>query len=414
MPGYPRRRYYFFLALGITLALLLSMESSAEFLIQPSISLSEEYNDNVLLNRSNPQYDVITRLTPSLALAYRTPFWTWDAFSAWEYRHFDKNSRYDGSTQAANVRNQTEFVQNLLYFSAIEDFRRVSTDITTDFTQQSPVVNQVDQNTLTVNPYLIMRPADTVTVALGHTYQDLRYRRGDGISRTDNTDYLETGMRLSSSMSVSLGISDMRERNAINDYEQQETYAGVRYVYAQQSELSGRVGKSRLKYHTGQVLRPTTWRAGFVHRFSMASLALVSSRQYTQDPLNISSRADVQSVEIRNEGARSTFMVSGVQSTYRNITEPEPTAFSRNAQGTFQYRLTSRTHSTVDSSYQHLENRQIGTRTYTSQGSIRISHRLTEAVTLATEYRHLASYSPTENINTYKVNRGIIELRVDF
>lgn len=410
------QRLYFLIAFisGAVIFIVQSEQAIAEMSLTPAVSLSEEYNDNIFLSGSEPQSDLITRTTPSLSVLYRTSYWTWDGFYGWEYRQFRKNTQYDGSRQTLSLRNQTEIISNTAYLSATEDVRRVSTDVTRDFTRQGPLLNQVDQNSLIINPYILIRPGEATTVALGHVYYDLTFKRGEGINRTDHTDYVEAGTRVSSHFTTSVGISRLREDNSINDYEQLEAYVGLRIIPAEHYELSGRAGRGRLNYQSGAGFYQTTWNGRIQAQISNAVLILESSRQHSQDPLRISSRTDTQMIGLRREDARTTVSISGAQSIYFDNVVNRQTAFSRSTQGSIRHRVTQRMTVFLESSYQHLEDRLFGSRTYSSQSGLRLSHQLAETLSLAAEYRQSSSYSPTVDVNTYVVNRSSVELRALF
>ena len=60
------------LAGSIVLNLALVAESSAEGRFGASLSVREEYNDNILLTNVNRQSDFITTISPGLAVGYKT------------------------------------------------------------------------------------------------------------------------------------------------------------------------------------------------------------------------------------------------------------------------------------------------------------------------------------------------------
>ena len=60
-------------ALLLTVMLLLTRsEVFAEFYLQPSLTLREEYNDNIYLEEDDQEDDFITSITPGISLGWRT------------------------------------------------------------------------------------------------------------------------------------------------------------------------------------------------------------------------------------------------------------------------------------------------------------------------------------------------------
>lgn len=405
----------FLRALGLLLVLGLPGRAGAELLVQTSVAAIEEYSDNILLERFETDEDFVTTVTPSVAVIYRAPVWTWDGYYAWEYRRFHENTVYDGSSQTAHVQNLTQIIPSLVYISASEDYRKVSVDIATDYTQQGLIVNQISQNTAMVNPFLAFKLTETANLTAGHVYLDLHYSSALGVSRVDNIDYIEAGAALSTRMTMSVGARSINERNSVEGFKELETYSSLYYVYGELSSLSGRVAQSVVKYEESDAeVRQVLWNGNVNQHFGSTTLTLSSSLQYVQDPRQASTRAEIYSGTLLHNGSRSDLTLTAIATDYYNAEENARTSISREARGALAYRLSPRTTCTGFSSYQQLENRILEGRTYSTLSTLRLEHRLTETFSLAAEYRHFNSYSAQIAANNYRVNRGMIELRATF
>src|SRR5208337_3211806 len=165
----------------------------AESTLLPSLSVGEQYNDNIYLQSTNPQHDYITEIIPSLTGHYQTPLWTWDANLSLQYLYYDIHHENTQTNPSVYVRNLTNLWDPYLHVETIEDYRKVSTSLVTNYAQQSPFVNQTKQNIFTLHPYLTVTPFQNTTLQYGHKFIDYRYNSGSGgIDRIDNIDYLES------------------------------------------------------------------------------------------------------------------------------------------------------------------------------------------------------------------------------
>jgi len=386
----------------------------AEFRIQPALMLGEEYNDNILLQNNNPEKDYITYIDPSFTLHYQTSLWLWDGLYSLEYRYFDKYGVNTDSTQTAHLRNLTEIIHNFFYFEGIEDLRRVSIDVTNDFTQQSPVAHQTDQNTITLNPYMVLKPTDYMTVRYGHTIVYTRYTTGGGVDRTDNIDYLESSSALSSSLTFTVGASQTLDKNDIQNYAELEIYTGLRYAYGDNSALFGRVGVGWFDFQDDVHRTEYEWNVGINHHVSPYLITLETSVSYGTDPLSISTRTDDYRGIISRETQRSTISVTTELQEYKNIQTNVLMDKTRSAKGSYNYRFTHRTSATIQSTYSDMVTFPGSFSTYMSQSSVQINYQLTERIAMDLLYSHIRSYSPVIAIYNYRNNREVFELRMTF
>ena len=77
---------------------------AAEFSIRPGITVSEEYDDNIFLTPTDREDDFVTRVMPSILFKYKIDRWDLDLNYAYDYRYYDKRTRKDDTTHAADVK----------------------------------------------------------------------------------------------------------------------------------------------------------------------------------------------------------------------------------------------------------------------------------------------------------------------
>jgi uncharacterized protein (PEP-CTERM system associated) len=146
--------------IGIVLLVTVSEADAAEYRVEPSLMVSEEYNDNIFLTPQNRQDDYISTFHPAVHFTYAASLWDWDLYYAYDYRYFSRTyPHHDDMTDAtrAALSNLTRIVEDFFFLALRDDYSKVSLDVARDFTAQSPFVNQTDQNIATVNPYFGQR-----------------------------------------------------------------------------------------------------------------------------------------------------------------------------------------------------------------------------------------------------------------
>src|ERR1039457_5877284 len=87
-------RFLMLYVLPFAAVLLAGSARAAEFVLTPSITISEEFNDNIAEDKQRTLgSEFITRAIPGLAVHYAAPFWVWDGIYSDEYRYYDLNKR---------------------------------------------------------------------------------------------------------------------------------------------------------------------------------------------------------------------------------------------------------------------------------------------------------------------------------
>jgi uncharacterized protein (PEP-CTERM system associated) len=98
-------------AICILLSGLTMRAEGAVFRIEPSIVLSEEYNDNILLRGRDSEriYAYVTRVAPTARIIYTTSFWDWDINYTYFYYYynFKTGGEQHDQTHLLNLRNRT-------------------------------------------------------------------------------------------------------------------------------------------------------------------------------------------------------------------------------------------------------------------------------------------------------------------
>jgi len=399
---------------SILLPIIVPEADAAEYRIEPSIMVSEEYNDNVFLTTQDRVFDYITRVRPAVHFSSKAPLWDWDVAYAYDYWYFARTSPSHNDTHTVGLTNLTRIVNDFFFLALRDDYTRVSLDVTRDFAAQSFFVNQTDRNIGSVNPYFVLHSGARTTVNVGYIYQNTWYKDSNAIDKTDQIGYAEMVHEITSKLSTTIGFRYTQDKNTIQDFRQSDASAGLNYEYIEGSSLYGTIGNSWMDFeNAGQETQPF-WNVGFNHKFPKFSFSFQAGLRYVEDPLRVMRRQDQYTATIKREIERTAYSVSAGLVEYRNAQTKhlEDTVYS--VGGNITHNITTKSKVSLDLSYRQLVDpiNKTYTESYLSAG--RYEYLLLEELTLALEYRYTNSYSPYIFSNDYYNNRIIVEVKKVF
>ncbi len=389
-------------------------EAAAGYRFEPSITVSEEYNDNVFLTPGNRESDYITRAMPAVHLMYNTAFWDWDVSYAYDYRYFSRIRPDHQETHIASLSNLTRIVEDFFFLALRDDYTRVSLDVTRNFVAQSLFVNQTDQNIATVNPYFVAHAGARTTFILGYLYQNIWYKDPSAIKKVDHIGYADMAHEITSKLSTTIGFRYTQDTNVIQNYKRNDAYAGMNYQYSEDSSFYGTIGNSWVEFENEGQETQVFWTAGFNHKFPKYSFSFETGLRYIEDPQRVLRREDRYIATIKREIERTTYSVTGGFVEYRNAQTKHLEDTSYSATGTVTHKMTENAKISLDLTYQRLEDNVNNTYTESYLSGGRYEYRLRENLTLALEYRYTNSYSPDIYLNDYYNNRVIAEVKKVF
>ncbi len=391
--------------------------SAAEYRLEPSIHVREEYNDNIFLTPMNQEYDYITSIIPRVHFSYNAAFWDWDASYSYNYRYFALTPPHHSSnvdSQYASITNQTRIVEDLIFLELRDNYQNVSLDIRRDFTAQSYFVNQTEQNIGSVNPYIVLHPSARTKVNVGYMYENIWYRDPSAIDKVNNIGYGEMEHELTSKLTSTIGLRYTEDRNVVQNYNMIKIYTGMNYQYVEGSNLYGTIGYFQADLeNNGRVTQPT-WDLGFNHRFPKFSFSFDSGLNYIEDPTRVLRRQDRYVATISRETERTTYRVFASLYEYRNALTKHLEDTSYNVGGRISHKMTTNSTISFDLSYQRLEDHVANTYTEIYLNGARYEYLLRENLTLALEYRYTNSYSPDIFTSDYYNNRVFVEVTKNF
>jgi hypothetical protein len=335
---------------GITFALISlilfigpSTALAAEFRFRPSMAISEEYSDNINQERDK-RSEFTTRVSPGLSMEHTARFWDASLNYGFEYLHYARGNKKkaDGDFTQNDARHtfnahvQGRIVPELLFLEVRNDYRRM--DLNLLRSSQAPMTpgaaggpdalpapetaadardpefsgistrerESSDRNVFTVSPYLMFRPTAVSALRTGYAYTNTWYREETVKSSHLHEAFLEGGYDLTAKFGLDAGylgawerISDpalapgQDGRAAAGREDRHTPYFGVRYAYAQDSNIFARFGNTWRRFPDRAGTSDPYWSAGLTHAFAAMTASLISQVRYSSDPLQERSRREI-------------------------------------------------------------------------------------------------------------------------
>jgi hypothetical protein len=407
--------FWFLMGQAFLFTVLPDDAGAAEFMAQPSLTLSEEYNDNVNLTRYNKLDDYITEVVPAFSIDYKTAFWNWHLDLAYDYRYYAKGTVTGDRTWRGNLLNHTELIHNFFFIDLSDQYQRVNQNPARDFTTQSTFVNQTDSNVFTFNPYAIFRSESRFTPILGYKYVNTWYKSSSAISTYDNIGYAEMMTDLSSTVTFTTGVRYTQDVNKVQNYDRTDVYAGPKKTYAQDSYVYMQIGVTFLtfQYQNGTTKR-MTWDAGIAHLYSTMLAEFHTKSDYIPDPGNIIRREDLYVASLTKKEPRTSIGVSAGFYDYGNAQTNQRTNTTYNMTGTLSHAISPTSTLLLNESISRLEDYTNDTIIALWESGIKLERHLSADLILSLDYRYTNSYSHDSYQDNYVNNRFSVALSKRF
>jgi len=404
-----------FALITILFLALTSISEGAEFKIVPSITLSEEYNDNIFLVKEGKEEDYITRVRPSITLEYKMPRWESNVEYGFDYRYYAKKTRNDRVAHTLYSETNIEIIKKVFFLNLEDIYKRVSLNVTRDFTAESIFVNQTDQNIFNLNPYFVLRPASLLTVTTGYIFSDIWNRRDEAIDRIYNIAYIDSAFEVSPRVTLNARYEYSQVDTDAIDYNQNDISFGPRYNYAEGSYLFFMVGNTWLDFEGPDSFSNILWDAGITHKLATFTALLSSTRSYIVNPTSALTRKEQYKISISRTSERVSFDISIFYREFiRDAVNEGRKTTSYGISGDILYALTPKMTGTFGFNITKFQEEIANTYTNRYIPTLGIKYLLLEDLNLNFEYKYIDSFSPKLEGNNYKKNRLILSLRKSF
>jgi hypothetical protein len=192
----------------VVLCLLCASTALANFRITPTLTLRQEYNDNIFLTRDNKESDFISTIRPGFNLTWDTRPVTLSLDYSLRFRYYWKNTDQNQDslrqTQRARLAADFSLYRDILFLSISDVYERVTIDEGERGGVDNDLINLTDSNRLRVNPYMILQPWRTVTFRTDYVYENVWYERDIAVDYERHTGRATLSKEISPRVHASL------------------------------------------------------------------------------------------------------------------------------------------------------------------------------------------------------------------
>ena len=227
--------------------------SFAELRLTPSITLREEYNDNIFLTPSNEEDDYITSIHPAVNMTYNIRLLTLSMDYGLNFRfyadHTERNETSLSKTQRARLETTVSPYKDIFFIKVSDEYKRVSIDERRQITLENAFVNMTDSNNFFINPYIEYPLSGTLKARTGYRYTNIWYKEKEGNDVENHTGTVDLEKGLSAKITTSLSYSYLFYRpKKTEDYDKQDVTLGITYQINPDLFLAGNIGETWFDY----------------------------------------------------------------------------------------------------------------------------------------------------------------------
>jgi hypothetical protein len=242
---------------GFLAIMLMSTASYSldKFKIIPSVSVTEEYNDNLFLAESDTEDDFITTVFPKIEI-HSSPNRYLDLDLNYGLRfkiyadHSDLNDTSIRETQNVEFDAQARPL-NRLFIDITDTYKRVPIDVDDSVAEGNVFFNMTERNTFFISPYVELPVTTTVSTRVGYSYTNIWHSDDESIDSDSYSAFVTLDKRFSSKVEGTLRYSYQAYRpestdvqDIIEEYDRQEGSAMVVYRANPNLEIRGEIGQA--------------------------------------------------------------------------------------------------------------------------------------------------------------------------
>lgn len=313
--------------------------------MKPTLTLGEEYNDNIQETATDRRSDFVTRVRPGAALSYRGPRFSNELAYSFDFRNYAKGTRTDEQVHTLSLQSSAALTEKRLFLDLRDTLSRVSLSVARDVTSESLFLNQSDQNVALISPYLLWRPGEKAVLKTGYRFIDTRYWSSSGIDKREQQAFAEYVVEIAPRLSLNASYSYSRVHTDIVFYDQHDVSGGFRYEYADNSFIYGSLGNSWQSFERFKEASSLFWSGGVSRDWRRVVASLSTQVEYAEDPLAISTRQTNYTGRLEFPREHGNLSLTGAynkyQGTFRGIADRTSLIFSGSGRWDLGEKLTA-------------------------------------------------------------------------
>jgi hypothetical protein len=393
----------------------------------------------------NWRTEYITRIRPGATYRYQSPLWIWDAAYTFEYRNYGRGTSGDEYNHNGSLKGNISLIDNFFFLDLSDTYTRVTLDVSRNATTETTLfINQTDQNSATISPYLLWRMRGDNTLKTGYRFTDTRYFSGDLTDRTGNryTDnryggnggidkqehrlYADLTHEVTAKLSLTTGYAFTRLESDPSQYNKHDLSGGFKYEYADKSFVSAQLGNSWQQFNYGNDVSNLFWNAAIIHNFNGAVVGTMEVRSVlTEDPLAVSTQETTYRAKLDKTFPRGSvggaLFYSEYVNTATDVLDRRSQGVSASGRYEVMQNVTASLLSSVDKYSQRGASLRVAGQPATSDYPYRItgtgglSFAFNKDLTLSLTYTYATERNGFRySVGSTDVNRGVVEIKKTF
>ena len=388
---------------------------AADFQFTPSLSLSEEFNDNILDTAVGKRSDFITRLRPGAAMIYRAPSLNGDLSYNFDYHYYARGTRENEKNHLLALHASAALVDNFFFIEGSDTLSRVPLDVARDVTGESLFANQTDQNRGSVSPYLLWRLGGKGTLKTGYRFTDTSYLGSPGIDRREHKAFADLSHEPAASLQIYAGYAYASVATDLDDFDQHDVSSGFSYEYADKSFFYGGIGNSWQAFSDMRRTSSLFWHAGISRDFSSLVAKLETRVQYAEDPLTVSTKETSYRASLEKALQHGTVGVSSSYSKYLYTTTGSRERRTAAVSGSARYEMSPRLGVSVALTGDKVSRETLLDYAYHFSGTGGVSYGFNHEIRVLLNYSYIEYRHELDSAtDARQTNRVVVEVRKVF
>jgi len=395
------RKYCILLGL-IFVATVSSQPAWAELNYRGSVSVGQEYNDNVN-ETSHPKSDFITLLSPAIQAEYATSRILASIDYQGEFRKYDNGQRQDEMINNLEAKINMQVVKDVLAVEASDSNHMVFTNAAQGQTRSADsTVDQTNQNISTFAAILTPHIADRTQTKFGVMTKEALYSGGsDTVDKNTHTVYLDVLHELTSKLEAGVNVQAERQLTTQRDLNRYLASVVARYTYKEDCFVFGRIGAVETVPDSGSDTLMPIWSAGLTHTLGKTAIILESQGDYVDNPTSVyNSFRALYSATVTHAFDRAKVSANTGYSDFSGQDTTHSNDFTIGAQ--LEYELTSRLTAMISAS--RVNTITSSNSVVRSYGTGELRYQLPKEFGVKVYYRHKINDSYNTNDTSYLVN----------
>ncbi len=260
---------------------LTSSIAMAGFHITPSISVRQEYNDNIYLTPNNEEDAFITTIIPAVNLTYEASRFTLSLDYSLHFKFYSNNSNLNETSlsrvQRVHLDSMVNIYREIVFIHITDDYRRVPIDDRSNTAVDNELTNMTDSNTFVFNPYILYPLTATLQVRADYIYENIWYKHKSGDDTENHTLSVDLIKEFTPTLKGELSFSYLMHRpDLTEEYDRQSIEGTLEFEASQDLTITGGMGYTWFDFDMSPDSDESFWNVGAEYKLSEA-LALASN-----------------------------------------------------------------------------------------------------------------------------------------